>query len=407
MRFPLALTTRIAGYIARKKLARTEKFPLVLMLEPLHACNLTCTGCGRIREYESTIKQKLSIEECLDSVDECGAPVVRICGGEPMIYPGIGELVAKILERKKSSTSAPTACSSARSSHEFKPDAASSSTSTSTACGRRTTSPSSARASSTRRSTASRPPRRPASWSAPTRRSTRKPTWPRSTSCSPILTTLGVDGFMISPAYSYAAVDSKEIFMTRDDIRAKFRAAEAMFRKYKFNSSPVYLEFLQGKRELTCTAWANPTRNIKGWKGPCYLITDNHHATLRRPDEQDRLGEVRLRQGPALRELHGALRLRAVGRPGRQQPARRHAQDDQVAVPLSRPGAAPAARTSGVKPSTAPIAHERPGRPAAGSCSRPGGRRHRHGPADRGGLPDRQPEEGPQVLRAAPHGRRG
>ena len=95
---------------------------------------------------------------------------------------------------------------------------------------------------------------------------------------------------MISPAYGYAAVGSKEIFMTRDDIRAKFRAAEAMFRKYKFNTSPVYLEFLQGKRELTCTAWANPTRNIKGWKGPCYLITDTHHTTLRRPVEQDRPG---------------------------------------------------------------------------------------------------------------------
>ena len=101
MRFPLQMTSRIAGYIVKKKLARTKRFPMVLMLEPLHACNLTCTGCGRIREYESTIKQKLSIEECLDAVDECGAPVVSICGGEPMIYPGIGELVAKILERKK------------------------------------------------------------------------------------------------------------------------------------------------------------------------------------------------------------------------------------------------------------------------------------------------------------------
>ena len=101
MRFPLPMTTRIAGYVARKRLSGAKKFPMVLMLEPLHACNLTCTGCGRIREYESTIKQKLSIEECLDAVDECGAPVVSICGGEPMIYPGIGELVAKIQERKK------------------------------------------------------------------------------------------------------------------------------------------------------------------------------------------------------------------------------------------------------------------------------------------------------------------
>src|SRR5262245_41223440 len=101
MRFPLGMTLSIAGYVARKKASRADKFPMVLMLEPLHACNLTCTGCGRIREYESTIKQKLSIDECLNSVDECGAPVVSICGGEPMIYPGIGELTARILERKK------------------------------------------------------------------------------------------------------------------------------------------------------------------------------------------------------------------------------------------------------------------------------------------------------------------
>jgi hopanoid biosynthesis associated radical SAM protein HpnH len=94
------------------------------------------------------------------------------------------------------------------------------------------------------------------------------------------LTSLGVDGFMISPGYSYAAVDTKEIFMTRDDIRAKFRQADAMFKKYRFNTSPVYLEFLQGKREMSCTAWGNPTRNVKGWKGPCYLITDIHHKSF-------------------------------------------------------------------------------------------------------------------------------
>ncbi len=94
------------------------------------------------------------------------------------------------------------------------------------------------------------------------------------------LTSLGVDGFIISPAYSYAAVHSKEIFMSRDDIKAKFRAAQDMFRKYRFHSSPIYQEFLTGEREMQCTAWASPTRNIKGWKGPCYLITDTHHATF-------------------------------------------------------------------------------------------------------------------------------
>src|SRR6266700_2706380 len=101
MRFPLSLTADMAGYMIKKKIKRTPRFPLVLMLEPLHACNLTCTGCGRIREYESSIKEKLSVEECLASVDECGAPIVSICGGEPMIYPEIGRLVRDILRRRK------------------------------------------------------------------------------------------------------------------------------------------------------------------------------------------------------------------------------------------------------------------------------------------------------------------
>src|SRR5205823_10948341 len=100
------------------------------------------------------------------------------------------------------------------------------------------------------------------------------------------LTKLGVDGFMLSPAYGYVAVQqtnpkgAAEIFMTRDDIRAKFKEAEKLLKKYRMNSSPIYLEFLSGKRELQCTAWGNPTRNIKGWKGPCYLITDEHHETF-------------------------------------------------------------------------------------------------------------------------------
>src|SRR5204862_7315883 len=97
----LTLTTSMAGYIVKKKITRAKRFPLVLMLEPLHACNLTCTGCGRIREYSQTIKEKLSVEECLDSVHECGAPIVSICGGQPMNYPEIGRLVRAILQRRK------------------------------------------------------------------------------------------------------------------------------------------------------------------------------------------------------------------------------------------------------------------------------------------------------------------
>src|SRR5438552_7786903 len=101
MRFPLALTAKIASHIIKHKLARTPKFALVLQLEPLHTCNLTCTGCGRIREYSTSLKDIMSLESCLASAQECSAPMVSICGGEPLIYPQIEELVAGLLRQKR------------------------------------------------------------------------------------------------------------------------------------------------------------------------------------------------------------------------------------------------------------------------------------------------------------------
>src|SRR5262245_9653205 len=98
MRFPLRLTATTTRYIAGKRLRRVDKFPLVLMLEPLHACNLTCTGCGRIREYRSTITQKLTVSQCLAAAEECGAPIVSICGGEPTIYPELDRLVERLVD---------------------------------------------------------------------------------------------------------------------------------------------------------------------------------------------------------------------------------------------------------------------------------------------------------------------
>ena len=121
MRFPLSLTTSMATYMASKRIAGVKRFPLVLMLEPLHACNLTCTGCGRIREYESTIKERLSVAECLASVDACGAPIVSICGGEPMIYPEIGKLVKGILKKRKNIILCTNGMFIQKKLHEFRP----------------------------------------------------------------------------------------------------------------------------------------------------------------------------------------------------------------------------------------------------------------------------------------------
>jgi len=147
MKFPISMTAGLAGYILKNKMRPrpewqknatpeanaanpfrilsskigekrqphpmiNKRFPIVLMLEPLHACNLTCTGCGRIREYESSITERVPLEECLAAVDECGAPVVSICGGEPMMYPQIGELTTAFWSATVISISAPTACSS-------------------------------------------------------------------------------------------------------------------------------------------------------------------------------------------------------------------------------------------------------------------------------------------------------
>lgn len=286
MRFPLSLTTTMVGYLAKKKLARAPRFPLVLMLEPLHACNLTCTGCGRIREYSQTIKDKLSVEECLDSVDEAGAPIVSICGGEPLIYPEIGRLTREILKRRKHIYLCTNGMFIQKRLDEFRPTSRfffnvhlDGLEKTHDLCVERD--------GVFQAAVAGIVAAKKAGFLVCTNTTIFKETdLAEIDALFAYLTKLGVDGFMISPAYGYTAVQetnpqgAAEIFLTREDVREKFRAAEGLLKKYRMMSSPVYLEFLAGKRELSCTAWGNPTRNVKGWKGPCYLITDEHHDSF-------------------------------------------------------------------------------------------------------------------------------
>ncbi|MGF1579538.1 MAG: adenosyl-hopene transferase HpnH [Gemmataceae bacterium] len=286
MRFPLTLTTSMAVHMAKKRLQRVKRFPLVLMLEPLHACNLTCTGCGRIREYESTIKQKLTLEECWASVDECGAPIVSICGGEPMIYPEIGELVKGILKRRKHIYLCTNGMFIKKKLHQFKPTSRfffnvhlDGLEETHDLCVERQ--------GVFKEAIEGIKAAKEAGFLVCTNTTVFKETdLNEIDALFSYLTKLGVDGFLLSPPYGYAAVQetnpngAAEIFMTRDDIKAKFQEAKSLFKKYKMNNSPVYAEFLAGERELSCTAWGNPTRNIKGWKGPCYLITDGHYPTF-------------------------------------------------------------------------------------------------------------------------------
>ncbi|MFZ1934019.1 MAG: adenosyl-hopene transferase HpnH [Thermoguttaceae bacterium] len=287
MRFPFSLTRSMTSYLLRKRLAGEKKFPLVLMLEPLHACNLSCTGCGRIREYADTMHSRLSIERCLAAADECGAPIVSVCGGEPLIYPEIEVLVESLIMRRKHVYLCTNGTLLAKKIHGLRP--------------------------SSRllinvhldgmEATHDRMVERPgvfeeaihgivAAKSAGFIVCTNTTVY-RDTDMDEIavlfdyLHELDVDGFMISPAFGYAAVrdvaptSAADIFMTRDEVHAKFRSARATLKRFRLTASPIYMEFLRGERDLTCAAWANPTYNVRGWRGPCYLLGDAHYKTYR------------------------------------------------------------------------------------------------------------------------------
>jgi len=318
MRFPLSMTANMARYIFRNRIRpRPEwqkdaaaaanngsnpfrilhhvpaagaahqphpmlrkRFPLVLMLEPLHACNLTCTGCGRIREYESTITQRIPLEECLAAVDECGAPMVSICGGEPMMYPQIGELVAGILARNKNIYLCTNGMFIVKRLREFRPDKRfffnvhlDGLEKTHDMCVERE--------GVFREAIAGVQAAKAAGFLVCTNTTIYKETDMREIEALfEYLEQFHLDGHQLSPAYGYSAVDDREIFMTRDDVREKFKDIERLAQRFYVKQTPLYLDFLKGTRELPCTAWGTPTYNVKGWKGPCYLITDSHYKTF-------------------------------------------------------------------------------------------------------------------------------
>ncbi|HEX2713328.1 MAG TPA: adenosyl-hopene transferase HpnH, partial [Candidatus Acidoferrales bacterium] len=280
MRFPLKLTATLTRYIVGKKLRGEQMFPLVLMLEPLHACNLTCTGCGRIREYKSTINEMLTVGQCLAAVEECGAPVVSVCGGEPTIYPELGRLVREILNRGRHIYLCTNGMFIRKRLHEFKPTTSffwnvhlDGMERTHDLCVERE--------GVFREAIEGVKAAKAAGFLVCSNTTVYKETdLNEIAELYEYLRELGVDGYMISPAYSYAAVQTKDIFMSREEIREKFRQVCELLEKYNLMMSPIYLEYLRGERELMCTAWGNPTYNPRGWKGPCYLMTDAHHATF-------------------------------------------------------------------------------------------------------------------------------
>jgi hopanoid biosynthesis associated radical SAM protein HpnH len=338
MRFPLALTAKIATHIVKHKVRRTPKFALVLQLEPLHTCNLTCTGCGRIREYSTSLKDMMSLEDCLGSATECGAPMVSICGGEPLIYPKIEELVAGLLEqgrivyictngmfmRKKMKDYLASIYSPQQESTISKLISEKLITEKDAETIRKG-------------KTDQRPVIKPTKWmywnvhidgleythdliveregvfkecveairmakilgyQVATNTTVYKETKIKEIEeMFQFFSSMEVDGHTISPGYDYDAAKKdmvkrlgkqpEDFFLTRAMTREKFAKIQQWGEQFTIFGTPVYQEFLAGKRELTCTAWAIPTRNVRGWKAPCYLMTDGHY-----PGYQEMLDKV-------------------------------------------------------------------------------------------------------------------
>lgn len=329
MRFPLPLTVKIASHIIHHKLRGTRRFAMVLQLEPLHTCNLTCTGCGRIREYSTSLKDMMSLEDCLGSAQECDAPMVSICGGEPLIYPKIEELVEGLLGQGRIVYICTNGMFMRKKIKDHLARIYSSELEPLLARLLREHLVSEKDLETIRKGkTDGRPTIGPSKWLywnvhvdgleythdlIVEREGVFKEcveairmakilgyqvatntTVYRETDVEELermfefFSSLEVDGHTISPGYDYDAAkrdmvqrlgkDPQEFFLTRAMTREKFARIEEWGKRFTIFGTPVYQEFLAGKRELTCAAWAIPTRNIKGWKAPCYLMTDGHYA---------------------------------------------------------------------------------------------------------------------------------
>jgi hopanoid biosynthesis associated radical SAM protein HpnH len=280
MKFSRQLTTSLAGYLLKNKVRGRDRFPLVLMLEPLFRCNLRCDGCGRIREFQNILDQTMTVKECLDSVVEAGAPVVSITGGEPLLHPEIEQIVTGVIAGKRFVNLCTNGLLLERALPRFKP------------------SPHLAFVvhldglAETHDRFANRPGVFAAAFSAikSARRSGFQvlinTTIYKQTKLKEIkelllqLASVPVNGILVTPAFNYEAVDV-DSFLSRQQAHAIFQELYSLRRQVPFYNTPLYLEFLRGKLSLECQPWSTPTRNPKGWKMPCYLLTDGHCSSFR------------------------------------------------------------------------------------------------------------------------------
>jgi hopanoid biosynthesis associated radical SAM protein HpnH len=281
MPVPVSQMWTVASYVLKQKLQGRRRYPLVLMLEPLFRCNLACAGCGKIQYPAHILKANLSPEECFKAVDECGAPMVSIPGGEPLMHPQIAEIVDGIIARGKYVYMCTNALLLKEKLHLFKPskyfsivvhmdgekdhhdfsvcreggyDIAIEGIKAAIAAGFRVTTNTTL-------------------FEGADARSVRK--------FFDDMMDLGVEGMMLSPGYTYDKAPDQEHFLGKDGTRSLFHTILSnRNKKWEFNLSPLFVEFLMGKRDYECTPWGMPTYNLFGWQKPCYLLADGYADTF-------------------------------------------------------------------------------------------------------------------------------
>lgn len=277
MGVPVSQMWTVATYVLGQKVRGVKRYPLVLMLEPLFRCNLACAGCGKIQYPAEILRKQLSVEDCLRAVDECGAPMVAIPGGEPLLHPQMDQIVAGIVARKKYVYMCTNALLLEKNLHKFKPSKYFSFSvhmdgpreEHDVAVCREGTYDIAARAIR-------------AAIDAGFRVTTNTTLFDnaepeRLREFFDDMTDMGVEGMMLSPGYSYEKAPDQEHFLKRRKTTGLFRRLlENGSRRWRFNQSPLFLLFLQGKWDLECTPWGNPTYNIFGWQKPCYLIQEGY-----------------------------------------------------------------------------------------------------------------------------------
>jgi hopanoid biosynthesis associated radical SAM protein HpnH len=281
MGVPVSQMWTVASYVLRQKLSGNKRYPLVLMLEPLFRCNLACAGCGKIQYPAHILKKQLTPEQCFKAVEECGAPMVSIPGGEPLLHPQIKEIVEGLIARKKYIYLCTNALllkekidlftpskyltfsvhmDGQKDHHDF------------AVCREGTFEV----ATDGIREAVKR------GFRVTTNTTLFDGADPKSVRAFfDEMMALGVEGMMLSPGYSYDKAPDQGKFLGKGRTKRLFtKILSNRSKSWRFNQSPLFLEFLMGKRHYACTPWGMPTYNIFGWQKPCYLLSDGYVDTF-------------------------------------------------------------------------------------------------------------------------------